>query len=153
MRAAKDYAETLGLKLAYATNGHGIVEFDYSTGLERELDVFPVLAELWARLAGDQKITDERAGRLLASFLQMALEYGGVETARRHLWKDDVSDRFTTLWELKRLDLSVEAYVLRPENAPLFTAEERGIERARLLRGARLSGLSNRFCFCDGGAQ
>ena len=40
--------------------------------------------------------------------------------------------RFTTLWELKRLDLSVEAFVLRSEYAPLFTEEERGIARARL---------------------
>ena len=46
--------------------------------------------------------------------------------------KDDVSDGFTTLWELKRLDLSVEAYVLRSEYAPLFTEAERGIARARL---------------------
>ena len=42
-------------------------------------------------------------------FLQMLLEYGGVETARRLLRKDDISDGFTTLRELKRLDLSVEA--------------------------------------------
>jgi hypothetical protein len=48
------------------------------------------------------------------------------------LWKDDVSDGFTTLWKLQRVDLSVEAYVLRPEYAPLFTEEERAIARARL---------------------
>lgn len=65
-------------------------------------------------------------------FLQMVLEYGGVETSRRLLWKDDVADGFTTVWELKRLDLSVEAFVLPPECAPLFTEEERGIARARL---------------------
>ena len=29
LQQAKDYAEILGLKFAYATNGHGIVEFDY----------------------------------------------------------------------------------------------------------------------------
>ena len=38
LQQAKDYAEILGLKFAYATNGQGIVEFDYLTGLERELD-------------------------------------------------------------------------------------------------------------------
>ena len=32
MQQAKDYAEMLGLKFAYATNGHEIVEFDYFTG-------------------------------------------------------------------------------------------------------------------------
>ncbi len=30
----------LGLKFAYAINGHGIVEFDFLTGLERELREF-----------------------------------------------------------------------------------------------------------------
>ena len=62
----------------------------------------------------------------------MLLEYGGVETARRLLWKEDISDGFTTLWELERLGLSVEAYVLRPEYACLFAEEERSIARARL---------------------
>src|SRR5436190_6612626 len=37
LQQAKDYAEILGLKFAYATNGHGIIEFDFTTGLEREL--------------------------------------------------------------------------------------------------------------------
>ena len=30
LQQAKDYAEILDLKFAYATNGHGIVEFDYT---------------------------------------------------------------------------------------------------------------------------
>src|SRR5437867_852894 len=34
LQQAKDYAECLDLKFAYATNGHGIVEFDYLTGRE-----------------------------------------------------------------------------------------------------------------------
>jgi hypothetical protein len=33
---------------------------------------------------------------------------------------------------VKRLDLSVEAYVPRPEYAPLFTEEDSSIARARL---------------------
>ena len=41
LQQAKDYAEILGLKFAYATNGHGIIEFDYTTGLEREIDGVP----------------------------------------------------------------------------------------------------------------
>ena len=31
MQQAKDYAEILGLKFAYATNGHDILEFDFLT--------------------------------------------------------------------------------------------------------------------------
>ena len=43
LQQAKDYAEVLGIKFAYSTNGHGIVEFDYTTGTERELVAFPLL--------------------------------------------------------------------------------------------------------------
>jgi type I site-specific restriction endonuclease len=50
LQQAKDYAEALGLKFAYSTNGKGIIEFDYLTGEERKLDAFPSPAELWARL-------------------------------------------------------------------------------------------------------
>ena len=41
LQQAREYAEILGLKFAYATNGHGIVEFDYLAGEEREIDSFP----------------------------------------------------------------------------------------------------------------
>ncbi len=41
MQQAKSYAQTLGLLFAYATNGVSIVEFDFSTGIEREVDAFP----------------------------------------------------------------------------------------------------------------
>jgi type I restriction enzyme R subunit len=65
LQQAKDYASVLGLKFAYATNGHGIVEFDFLTGLERELTEFPMPADLWARLRGGEKLSDEAAERLL----------------------------------------------------------------------------------------
>jgi type I restriction enzyme, R subunit len=56
LQQAKDYAEVLGLKFAYSTNGHGIMEFDYLTGLERELETFPTPDELWARYCVGQQI-------------------------------------------------------------------------------------------------
>jgi type I restriction enzyme R subunit len=49
MQQAKDYAEILGVKFAYATNGTEILEFDFFTGLERTVPEFPTPAELWAR--------------------------------------------------------------------------------------------------------
>lgn len=49
LQQAKEYAEILGLKFAYATNGREIVEFDYLTGLERPLDTFPTPDQLWQR--------------------------------------------------------------------------------------------------------
>jgi len=66
LQQAKDYAAVLGLKFAYSTNGHGIVEFDFSTGKERHLDAFPKPADLWERFRASEKIEDEAtASRLL----------------------------------------------------------------------------------------
>ena len=49
LQQAKDYAEILGLKFAYATNGKEIIEFDFFAGIERVVADFPTPAELWAR--------------------------------------------------------------------------------------------------------
>lgn len=65
LQQAKKYAEMQGLKFAYATNGKGIVEYDYLTGRETELDTFPSPAELWARLNGHEKLTDAQVKQLL----------------------------------------------------------------------------------------
>jgi len=66
LQQAKEYAEILGLKFAYATNGQGIVEFDYATGLEREIENFPTPEELWARLINSESLSPQLAERLLA---------------------------------------------------------------------------------------
>lgn len=65
IQQAKDYAEILGLKFAFATNGHGIVEFDFLTGVEREVDTFPTPEELWTRLLASGTIQPEVGDRLL----------------------------------------------------------------------------------------
>jgi hypothetical protein len=65
-------------------------------------------------------------------FLQMLHEHGGLQTARRLLSSRNPAQGFTILWECGRLDLSVEAQVLRAEFASLFTTEEREIARNRL---------------------
>lgn len=57
MQQAKDYAEILGLKFAFSTNGKAILEFDFLSGQERMVDVFPAPDELWARLREAAKLT------------------------------------------------------------------------------------------------
>ena len=49
LQQAKEYAQILGLRFAYATNGKGIMEFDFLTGIEREIETFPSPDELWSR--------------------------------------------------------------------------------------------------------
>jgi len=65
LQQGKDYAEILGLKFAYATNGAGIVEFDYLTGQERELETFPTPDELWQRMRAAQSLSDSAATQLI----------------------------------------------------------------------------------------
>ncbi len=65
LQQAKNYAEILGLKFAYATNGHGIVEFDYLTGHERDMVDFPSPRDLWTRLRAAQAISDDASEQLL----------------------------------------------------------------------------------------
>jgi type I restriction enzyme R subunit len=72
LQQAKEYAQILGLKFAYATNGHGIVEHDFITGVESELAGFPSPEDLWARLRGAEAITDEVAGRLLSPYFPIS---------------------------------------------------------------------------------
>jgi type I restriction enzyme R subunit len=65
LQQAKEYAEILGLRFAYATNGEGIVEFDYTSGLEREIDTFPSPKDLWSRYCSAQRIDDEATKKRL----------------------------------------------------------------------------------------
>ena len=60
MQQAMKYAEVLGLKFAYATNGHGIEEYDFTTGKQTSGDSFPSPDELWCRLRSDEGILDEK---------------------------------------------------------------------------------------------
>ena len=62
-------------------------------------------------------------------FLRMLSEEGGVETAKRLVATPTPSDGFTTLYERGRLDLTVEALVLKPQYAELFP--ENLVEAAR----------------------
>ena len=44
---AKDYATKLQIRYTYSTNGQGVYAIDMTTGLEREISVFPSPQELW----------------------------------------------------------------------------------------------------------
>jgi hypothetical protein len=75
----------------------------------------------------------KEAAYVATRFIQMVAEHGGLGAARQLLAASSVSEGFTTLWEKRRLDLSVEFHVLLPEYRQLFTEEERRVARNRLL--------------------
>ena len=70
LQTAIEYAQMLGLKFAYATNGKEIVEHDFITGKEIKLEQFPSPEELWGRLREDENIDDPTAERLLTPYLR-----------------------------------------------------------------------------------
>ena len=69
LQQAKEYAEILDLKFAYATNGTEIIEFDFLTGLERPVSTFPSPDELWCRLAPGAATGGRQGGRATAHAL------------------------------------------------------------------------------------
>lgn len=67
LQQAKEYAEMLGLKFAYSTNGHGIVEHDYLTGKDKDLEIFPSPEELWDRIRRAESISDDITAKRIIS--------------------------------------------------------------------------------------
>ena len=65
-------------------------------------------------------------------FLQMVHEHGGVTAAKRLLSGPVAQSGLTTLWELGRLDISMEALVVQEQWQPLFNDAERQAARDRL---------------------
>lgn len=71
LQQAKDYAEMLGLKFAYSTNGKEIIEFDFITGIQARLSQYPSPEELWQRLSAVEGLVNEA---LIAKLLSPTLQ-------------------------------------------------------------------------------
>jgi hypothetical protein len=66
-------------------------------------------------------------------FLQMIQEHGGFQTAKLLLHKPGLQYGFEELWRRGRLDLTMEALILKSPWDKLFTDEEKEIARKRLV--------------------
>ena len=81
----------------------------------------------------DLYLTAKRDCRYNATiFWNMVLERGGLATAKFLLATDTPSDGLGTLYLCGRLDLTVEAHVIRPEFRDLFSPEEIAVATKRL---------------------
>lgn len=74
---AKDYAERLGARFAYSTNGVGWYEIDMETGREGDIKPFPSPDELWARVFPQDNDWRDRFGAV-------AFEDGGGKWQPRY---------------------------------------------------------------------
>lgn len=93
------------------------------------LDVFRLAGEATRRTRPDGTI--ER-GYWASYFLRGVRNHGGLEYAHQLLRKEGTTDGFERLKEEGRLELTMEALVLRPEYTTLFTDEERRVAAHRL---------------------
>ena len=75
---------------------------------------------------------DVQLGIKFKNFLDKVVTLGGLGAAK-HFLHDPLQSGFTTLWERKRLDLTMEALVIRPEWRELFTENELREAKKRLL--------------------
>lgn len=66
-------------------------------------------------------------------FLQMVHQHGGVQAVRMLMKSSNFQDGLTSLWEIGRLDASIEAAVLNPKWASLFTDAEKKEAKKRLM--------------------
>jgi type I restriction enzyme R subunit len=76
LQQAKRYAEMLGLKFAYATNGAEIIEFDYFTGLEKGISAYPGPDELWERYRAGKSLKNDSEIQQLLTPINFALRQG-----------------------------------------------------------------------------
>ena len=76
LQQAKQYAEMLGLKFAYATNGPDIIEFDYFTGIEKAINAYPSPEELWQRYRDGKQLKDDTAVEQLLTPINFTLRQG-----------------------------------------------------------------------------
>lgn len=98
----------------------------------RETDLTALAEKFTAEMIDSYYILGEETGYWANYFLREVRRRGGVEAARQLLYKPELSSGLEQLRKIRRLDISVEAYVLRPEYEPLFTAQELETARARL---------------------
>ena len=69
IQQARDYAELLGLKFAFATNGHEIIEIDYFTGTDTTRSDFPRPDQLLQRYRDGSGLSSEaNSQRLLEPY-------------------------------------------------------------------------------------
>jgi hypothetical protein len=80
------------------------------------------------------KRAKEEAHYNATRFLQMVSEDGGLNAAKKLIAHEDDSLGFEKLWELNKLELTVEVLVLKDEYHSLFSEEEQEKCRIKLIK-------------------
>lgn len=78
LQQALRYAEMLKLRFAYATNGKGIIEYDFIKKHQQTVEKIPTPKELLDRLNEELKLDEAQMEQLLAPFNQQATDPTGA---------------------------------------------------------------------------
>ncbi|WGE27665.1 hypothetical protein PHA77_09085 [Edwardsiella tarda] len=92
--------------------------------LEYEADFHDAMLRIYCQAKKD--------GYNAMRFQQMILADGGLATAKKLLASKGYSEGLTRLWEMGRLDISMEALVIKSPWCSLFSEDELEIARKRL---------------------
>ncbi|MEX2420459.1 MAG: DEAD/DEAH box helicase family protein, partial [Actinomycetota bacterium] len=84
LQQAMRYAERLDIPLAYSSNGKGIVEHDYDTGLETTRVGFPDPDEALARFQAWKGLSDDAVGMLAKPFNRELRNFDGTVKEPRY---------------------------------------------------------------------
>lgn len=95
------------------------------------LDIFRLAGEATRKIRPDGSV--ER-GYWASYFLRGVRNHGGLAYARALLDANGTTDGFQRLAEEGRLDLTMEALILRAEFSPLFSERERQVASSRLAK-------------------
>src|SRR5436305_2129125 len=76
LQQAKQYAEMLGLKFAYASNGPDTIEFDYFSGVEKTINAYPSPEELWRRYRDGKQLKNDAEVDHLLTPINFTLKQG-----------------------------------------------------------------------------
>ena len=90
-----------------------------------EADFHEAMVDVYTRAKSE-------AGYNATRFRKMVWDQGGLATAHYLLRQPTISEGYAALWQLHRLDLTVEAVVLQPKWHDLFTPAERNTAITRL---------------------
>ncbi len=92
-----------------------------------EIEFHKSMVDIYRRAA-------DEAGYKATRFFQMVREHGGIAAAKMLLASTDIPSGYTTLLERKRLDLTMEAMILKESKYhELFSPDELEICRKRLI--------------------
>jgi hypothetical protein len=117
----------------YGRNQQGITPvIPETSSVNKEVEPMDILINKFSSDMESIYHTASKLGYTPTFFWKMVQSMGGYQAAKKLIYTKNPSSGLTRLWDLRRLDLSVEAHVIKPEYSSLFSEEERRICTERL---------------------